>query len=353
MSRRKLRLPVPGPECRKRTFKPAWLFLLACLAPLPAPAQAFNLPTANHALYEPDAGERFFVGTAGKSWTSGCFGCVRSGGWQIHEGLDIRCLERDRKGEPWDPVLATADGTVAYVNARPSLSNYGNYLLLCHRIEGIDIYSLYAHLREIRSDLKPGQPVKAGERLGTMGRTANTREGITKERAHLHFEMDLLINDKFAAWYKKTSPGQRNDHGQWNGQNLLALDPAAILRESRLHGAQFSLINYIQSQTPLCHVLVRRTDFQWLNRYRPLVRPNPVAAQQGVAGYEIALNFNGVPCVLIPRAASEIKGKDRFQLLSVNEAEYHKNPGRRLVTPKGKAWALAPRGINLLELLTY
>ena len=28
------------------------------------------------------------------------------------------------------------------------------------------------------------------------------------------------------AWFKKNStPGERNDHGAWNGQNLLGLDP--------------------------------------------------------------------------------------------------------------------------------
>ena len=74
-------------------------------------------------------------------------------------------------------------------------------------------------------------------------------------------------------------------------------------------------------------MLVRKADFPWLKRYAALVRPNPRAEKEGVAGYELALNFNGVAFELIPRAASEIKGKARFQLLSVNEAEYQKNPG--------------------------
>src|SRR4249920_2888795 len=91
-----------------------------------APAQPFHLPTANRALFEPGGEERFFVGTVGKPWMSGTFGCVRSEGWQIHEGLDIRCLQRDKHGEPTDPVMATADGEVAYMNRKPSLSNYGN-----------------------------------------------------------------------------------------------------------------------------------------------------------------------------------------------------------------------------------
>src|SRR5262249_52434230 len=159
----------------------------------------FQLPTANHALFERGNEEKFFVGTTGKSWESGCFGCVRSEGWQFHEGLDIRCLQRDRKEEPVDPVRATADGTVVYVNARPSLSNYGNYIVLRHRIDGLEIYSLYAHLSKIAPDLQVGQTVRGGETIAIMGRTSNTRETISKERAHVHFELDLFINDRFAS----------------------------------------------------------------------------------------------------------------------------------------------------------
>ncbi|MCU0789208.1 MAG: M23 family metallopeptidase, partial [Verrucomicrobia bacterium] len=112
-------------------------------------AQSFHLPTTNDALFEPGGEERFFVGTPGKPWTSGAFGCVRSDGWQMHEGIDIRCTRHDRHGEPLDEILATADGTVAYVNRKSALSNYGLYIVLRHQIEGMEIYSLYAHLSQI------------------------------------------------------------------------------------------------------------------------------------------------------------------------------------------------------------
>jgi hypothetical protein len=186
-----------------------------------------------------------------------------------------------------------------------------------------------------------------------MGRTANTRQGISKDRAHVHFELNLLINDRFAAWYKRTFPGQRNDHGAWNGQNLVALDPRLILLEQQRLGAKFNLLHHLLNQTELCRVLVTATNFPWLKRYGALIRPNPQAEKEGVAGFEIALNFNAVPFELIPRAASEIKGKAKFQLLSVNEAEYRKNPCRRLVTKRGSHWELAPQGQRALALLTY
>jgi murein DD-endopeptidase MepM/ murein hydrolase activator NlpD len=317
-------------------------------------AQPFHLPTANRAIFDADGGaDRFFVPTVGKPWKSGCFGCVRTEGWQMHEGVDIRCLQRDKKDEPTDPVTATTDGTVVYVNRKPSLSNYGNYLILRHVVEGIEVYSTYAHLREVRAEMQTGRAVKSGEVIGIMGRTANTRQGISKERAHLHFELNLFITERFSAWYKKNYAKQRNDHGQWNGQNLLGIDPRAVFLEQQEQGQKFNLVKLIQSQPELCRVLVRETNFPWLTRYAPLVRANPLAAKEGVAGYELVLNFTGIPIAVIPRAASEIKSKARVQLLSVNEAEYQKNPCRKLVTKRKGQWELATNGHNLIELLTF
>lgn len=170
-----------------------------------AAGPSFQLPTANDALLaEGGGGERYFVGTVGKPWPSGTFGCVRTDGMQLHEGLDIRALHRDKKGEPTDPVLATADGTVAYVSLKTGLSNYGRYVVLRHEIDGIEIYSLYAHLASIRAELKAGDAVKAGEQIGVMGRSTNTAQPISKERAHVHFELNLVANDNFPAWYQAT-----------------------------------------------------------------------------------------------------------------------------------------------------
>ena len=310
----------------------------------------FQFPTANHALFEPGQELKFFAPTApDKPWTSGSFGCVRSDGWQMHEGLDILHLQTDRHGEPTDPVMATADGTVVYVSIKAALSNYGKYIVIRHLVEGLEIYSLYAHLSEVQSGIAAGTPVKAGEVIATMGRTSNTSETINKERAHCHFELNLFVSENFGAWYRKNNPGERNDHGIWNGQNLNGLDPREILLAERNGG--FSLLNFLRSQTELCRVLVRATRFPYLRRYAPLVLKNPRAEQAGVAGYEVALNYNGVAFALLPRAASEIRGTGRFQLLSVNESEYHAHPCRRLVVEHGGHWQLTDRGVRELELL--
>jgi murein DD-endopeptidase MepM/ murein hydrolase activator NlpD len=311
----------------------------------------FQFPTANHALLEPGHELEFFAPTApDKPWTTGSFGCVRSDGWQMHEGLDIRHLQTDRRGEPTDPVMATAAGTVMYVSARAALSNYGKYIVIRHVVEGLEIYSLYAHLSEIAPGIAAGKTVQAGEVIATMGRTSNTAEVITKDRAHVHFELNVFVSENFSSWYKKNFPGERNDHGIWNGQNLNGLDPCAILLAE--HGEKnFSLLEFVRSQRELCRVLVRATGFPYLKRYAPLVLKNPVAAREGVAGYEIALNYNGVAFALLPRAQSEIKGRAKFQLLSVNEPEYRAHPCRKLVVQRGGRWQLTNVGQRELELL--
>jgi peptidoglycan LD-endopeptidase LytH len=335
----------------------ARVLLLACflLSGANLPAQSpFQFPTTNHTLYDPGGELKFFAPTAPeKPWTSGSFGCVRTDGRQMHEGLDIRCLQRDRHGEPTDPVLATADGTVVYFSNKPALSNYGKYIVLRHFIEGIEIYSLYAHLSRIEPALAVGKSVKAGDVIGTMGRTSNTGETIARDRAHVHFELNLFVNEGFDGWFRHAFPRQRNDHGIWNGQNLDALDVREIFLAEHNPVNPFSLLNYLRGQTELCRVLVRSTNFHYLKRYPQLVLPNPVARKEGVAGYEIVLNYNGVAFALMPRAASEIPGDGRIRLLSVNESEERANPCRHLVVWRNGRWQMTETGLREIELLIY
>lgn len=316
-------------------------------------AQPFFLPTANDALFEPGHEAQFFVGTPGRTWVSGAFGCVRSDGWQMHEGLDIRCLNRDKRNEPTDPIQATAEGRVAYINRKAALSNYGIYIVLQHQIQGLDVYSLYAHLSDIADGLTVGQSVRAETELGTMGRTANTRSRISKDRAHLHFELNLLVNDDFPSWFNKHYPTQRNDHGTWNGRNLAGLDPRQILLTQGLHGERFDLAHVIRSQPELMRVQVRETDFPWLRRYPQLVRSNPAIEHDDVAGYEIAFNFNGIAFELIPRSASELTSKARVKLISVNEQERKLRPGRKLVSKTDGTWRLTRSGELWIDLLLH
>jgi hypothetical protein len=333
--------------------------VLATLTPLLTPcpgsmaqSATFRFPTPNRALLEPGGGPRFLAPTPGKSWTAGGFGCVRSEGSQMHEGIDILATQRDRRGEPSDVVTASAEGEVAYVSRRPALSNYGNYVVLRHRLDGLEVFTLYAHLATIAANVKSGVRIGAGERVGVMGRSTNTRSPIAKDRAHLHFEVDLLLNERFPVWLKKREPDVRDDHGPWNGRNLAGLDPADILRRQAASGNRFSLLEYLRNRPALCRVLVPDASFPWLRRYAPLVRRNAIAEREGVVAHEMALDYNGVPFEAIPRSRSEIKGPLAVRLLSVDEQVQRDHPCRKLVFKRGQSWTLTAKGRELIDLLT-
>ena len=313
--------------------------------------QAFQLPTPNRALFEPGREDDYFTPTVGRTWPSGTYGCVRSEGWQMHEGLDIKCLQRDSSGEPIDPISAAADGTIVYINSKPGLSNFGNYIVMRHRVDGLTVYTLYAHLRKIADGLKEGQFKKTGEFIAVMGRTANTRQGISRERAHLHFEINFMANETFKAWRKINYPGLRNDHGMWNGQNLIGIDPWKVFLEQRDAKAKkqpFSLLKFIQNEPVLCRVRISGTELKWAKRFPQFI--DKKLGTQPIGGYEIYLNSNGLPVRLTPIIKGDLS-ENEIKLVEVNPEVYKAAPCRKLVFKKGQKWTLTATGKTHINLL--
>jgi len=193
--------------------------------------------------------------------------------------------------------------------------------------------------------------VKQGQVIATLGRSTNTREGISKERAHLHFEINFVLSDRYPQWHQRFLTGQRNDHGLWNGQNLAAIDPAGVLLAQAREGASFSLVKLLRQRKELCRVFVRDSNFSLLRRYAPLIKRNPVADREGAVGYEISLDFNGAPIEMVPRAPSEVKSNQRIRLISVNSAEAARHRCSRLVVQRAGRWQLANSGELRMELL--
>lgn len=313
----------------------------------------FQLPTANQFIFEKGGEPRYFAPTVGKTWSSGTFGCVRTDGYQLHEGIDILHLQTDRRGEPTDTVMSVADGTVVYINTKTGLSNYGAYIVIHHTVEGLSIHSLYAHLSSVHPSIRVGAQVKMGQPIAVMGRSTNTRSPIGKDRSHLHLEFDFQINPRYAEWHQKYRAGERNDHGNWNGRNLIGLDPWNVFLEQRRLGANFNLARWVRGHTEVCRVFIRDKDFPWLRANPGLIRQNPRAQKEGVAGYELALNFMGLPFECTPRAASEMKSQASPQVLYVNEVEQQQHHCRNIVKKRGAGWELTPAGASLISLLTF
>jgi peptidoglycan LD-endopeptidase LytH len=327
------------------------LILLGVFA-LGATAQQFHLPTPNRQLEAGDEA-RFYAPTSPeRDWVSGSYGCVRTDGGQFHEGIDILRVNVDRRGEPTDKVTAAAAGEVTHLSRSSGASLYGKYVVLQHQIEGVMIYTLYAHLNTISESLRVGSKVRSETVLGILGRTANTRTRIGRERAHVHFEVALLANRQFSRWHKKAYEG-KNEHGIWHGWNLIGLDPTEVFKRQEIEGNGFRLLNLIRYQREMCRVLVPKTDFSFARDYRPLMRRNATAERAGIDGYELVINFAGIPCQLIPRSKQEVKFEAGYKLLRVIESEALSKRCRKLITKERGKWRLTKTGTRFLDILTF
>src|SRR5256886_3612821 len=187
------------------------------------------LPTDNDALFSGGGRafyqyiERDFKGVESTPWEGGQYGFVRdpvetSAGivcTRFHEGIDIRPLLRDARGEPLDEVRAIADGKVVHTNLVPGYSNYGKYIVIEHRWDDSNYYSLYVHLSSIA--VHPGDAVKRGQAIAVMGYTG---AGLDRARAHLHLELNVMVNHNFEAWYASQFKKEPNRNGIYNGINL-------------------------------------------------------------------------------------------------------------------------------------
>ena len=198
------------------------------------------LPTDNDAIFHgggPDFYqyvERDYQGEKSTPWEGGQYGFVRDPEQtrvgivytRFHEGIDVRPLHRDERGEPLDEVRAIADGKVVHTNFVPGYSNYGKYIVIEHRWGGSPYFSLYAHLSAI--DVRSGDVVPRGQRIAVMGYTG---AGINRERAHLHLELNLILTHKFQEWYDAFHRDDPNHHGIYNGINLTGLDLGRLYLE--------------------------------------------------------------------------------------------------------------------------
>jgi murein DD-endopeptidase MepM/ murein hydrolase activator NlpD len=110
-------------------------------------------------------------------------GQKRDGRAHYHRGIDLPAP----KGSP---VVAADSGTVVRtVNSyTPGFAGYGKVVIV-HTLGGT--YHFYGHLDRI--DVKVGDRVRAGDQLGTVGKTKYSREDPTGEFVrsgpHLHFEV--------------------------------------------------------------------------------------------------------------------------------------------------------------------
>ncbi len=316
-----------------------------------------TLPTENHALFTGNFSEFYQViqrnlhGVISHPWEGGQYGFVRDpavlGGETIytrfHEGMDIRPLHRDAAGEPLDEVHPIAAGRVVYASELAGASNYGRYVVVEHRWGGCPYYSLYAHLQTISA--KVGEVVRQSDPLGIMGHTG---EGITRERAHVHVELNLLLNDHFEQWHGTFFKGEPNRHGIYNGINLAGLDlPRLFLALRRDPG--LTIPQFIAREEVFWKALVPNTPyFQLPERYPWMIAGG--APNEKPVSWEVSFARSGLPLRLAPSPRAISSAEVTYVKPSAIDSRYLT---RGNVTGRGADARFTDSGQRYLRLLSF
>lgn len=326
------------------------IFLLGFwLAPL-AWAQRIEIiwPTPSTAFATGKSIDAFLQHAGSGEASSGGFGGVRSGGRQFHEGIDIQPVKRDRQGEPTDAVFAAMDGVVRHINTVAGDSAYGRYIVLEHPDLTPGVYTLYGHLAKIAPGLKRGAQVTRGQTIATMGRSASY--AIPKDRAHLHFEIGVWATRDFQSWYNWKKFGSPNNHGIYNGMNLLGIDPLDFFRQHRAKRVG-NFEQYFERMEPVVKLRIatsRTPDF--IQRYPSLLtKERPMLT----AGWEVWFNWSGVPFRWTPLTPTEVTGMstNQVRIVEVNEAVERRERSKSLAVKRKGQWEQGSDLKTVLQLV--
>jgi hypothetical protein len=239
-------------------------------------------------------------------------------------------------------VRAIAAGTVVHTNLTAGHSNYGKYVVVEHRWDGCNYYSLYGHLSSIQVHV--GQRVQQRDQLGVLGHTG---DGLNQTRAHLHLELNLMLSRQFEAWHDGLFKTDPNYNGLYNGINLMGIDIARLFLALRKRPA-LTIPEFLAEEETLYRVLLPDSKhFDLLKSYPWLLAPR---SAEKAASWEVSFNRAGVPLKIEP------SGKH----VSQPELSYMKPTGsdasaltRGQVSGRGQSAHLTDKGKRFLGLLIY
>ena len=137
-----------------------------------------------------------------------------------------------------------------------------------------------------------------------MGNSAGGYE-IPESRAHLHFEIGVQLSDNFQSWYKAQSFETKNWHKNWNGMNLLGVDPLDFY-QSILKNQSVDFKSYIKSLPKVLSVQVRSHTMPFFIQNNPSFLEAKGLSKSEIAGWEITFSRYGIPIRWKALAESEL-----------------------------------------------
>ena len=331
-------------------------------APPPPVWQRLVPPTPQKNLLTPDV-PGVLQPTGSGRLESAKFGSTRTnprGGAAFHEGVDIAATARDRKGAATDPVFAVAEGRVAFVNGVAGNSSYGKYVIIEHpdpslgmiaKRDGSSVpalaYTLYGHLADIRFGIRPGRTVQPGDEIGTMGNTSNTTPPIPRDRSHLHWEVGVLLNNRYEIFSREQK--LKPDFGNYNGGNLFGFDPLDFYAV-HARNPDLTMGTYLAALPPAFEIVIRGRFPDYFQRHPALWKGPP----HDGGPMRLALSESGAPLSGRNAKADEtaLLGNQRMAVIRVDSAVLGRN-GRAYIAQTGGKWQFTDKGRQWVDLLRY
>ena len=332
------------------------LFSLLALGVSRAEPLNLVLPTDNDALLRGDGPafyqyiDRDYQGEKSTPWEGGRYGFVRNpratpGGivyTRLHEGIDIKPLQRDASGEPTDVVRAIAPGVVVHASPMAGASNYGRYVVVEHRFDGCKYYSLYGHLSAI--SVHDGQHVQQRDQIGVMGHTG---EGLNQARAHVHLELNLMLSGQFEAWHDASFKNDPNRHGLYNGLNLVGIDIARLYLALQKRPG-LTIPEFLAEEETLYRVLLPASKHFDLPKFYPWLLGDRTGS--GPVSWEVSFNRVGIPLKIRPGTKPVAEAELSYLKPSdVNAADLTMDR----LTGRGANAHLTDKGKQFMKLLTF
>jgi peptidoglycan LD-endopeptidase LytH len=323
----------------------------AVRAPEPPAGLIVAFPTAQTNLWKTNDASVFMPTQSGRV-QSALYGSTRTrlhNGRAIpafHEGIDIAPMRRDAAGRALDDVFAIADGVVGYANRAAGASSYGRYVVIEHEDARGPIYSLYSHLASVPDTVRDGASIDRGAVVGRMGSSSSL--GIPRARAHLHFEVGLMLNRRFDAWLRKHKMEPR--HGIHHGWNLTGIDPLALYpttdREQR-----FSIFEHLAG-LPVAFELMLRGDrpLDYFARYAALWKAETPPEHVSV----LSVSDGGVIVAgRVPTQDERARLGARDTLVLRVDADVLGQNGPGLIATTRSGWELTRKGRRWAEILLH
>ena len=288
------------------------LALAGSLRGAPAiPLGQHHWPTPNRAILEQGGLDRLLQPTASGKLESALFGCVRNDGERFHEGIDLKPISRDAAGEATDAIYAFEDGVVRYVNLNASKSSFGRYIVVEHPGIAAGVVSVYAHLRSAARGIAVGSTVKGGQAIAVMGRSAGGYT-IPKDRAHLHFELGFWLGPDFQRWYDSQPFDTPNDHGAYNGMNIVGMDAWGLFQALKKRQVQDAW-EFVLSEPAAVVAKVKDDRIPELLKVNPhLMEGFSIPDDHG--GWRIEFTWYGLPKSFAPLGKGAFSSERRVEV---------------------------------------